>query len=84
MRACRVYWGSHGCRLERGHPGTHECECCDCGPVCRPECVAKWPHYGAETMFYGEDAVPDVARRMDGPADRNKETRGGGKQVRSC
>ena len=27
---CRVYWGSHGCQLERGHEGTCECSCCMC------------------------------------------------------
>jgi hypothetical protein len=22
---CRVYWGSHGCDLQAGHPGVHCC-----------------------------------------------------------
>lgn len=22
---CRVYWGSHGCRLSPGHEGPHRC-----------------------------------------------------------
>lgn len=60
---CRVYWGSHGCDLQRGHEGTCECWCCECPNgqhthepdeegVC---CVAKYPYYGPETTFYGED-----------------------------
>lgn len=39
---CRVYWGSHGCRLPRGHDGQHEC------------CVTA-PYHGRLTRFYGED-----------------------------
>lgn len=27
MKHCRVYWGSHGCSLERGHDGPHICSC---------------------------------------------------------
>lgn len=53
MRDCRVYWGSHGCMLERGHTGPHECDCYDPdekGNVGGP------PYYGPETKFYGEDA----------------------------
>jgi hypothetical protein len=69
MGQCRVYWGSHGCDLERGHSGAHECDCCDCpagrhNGVDAPElvddqgvfCVAKAPYYGNRTVFYGEDA----------------------------
>jgi hypothetical protein len=41
---CRVYWGSHGCDLERGHDGQHVCGC------------GTPPYYGADTNFYGEDA----------------------------
>jgi hypothetical protein len=22
---CRVYWGTHGCRKQRGHLGNHRC-----------------------------------------------------------
>jgi len=67
---CRVYWGSHGCRHERGHDPEipHECDCCECGnhpdppsiaadadlPYCT--CVAKPPYYGPDTKFYGEEA----------------------------
>ncbi len=60
---CRVYWGSHGCDLDRGHSGSHECGCCDCEDhaACHVgaggiACVAKPPYYGAGTKFYGEDA----------------------------
>jgi hypothetical protein len=57
---CQVYWGSHGCSLQRGHEQPCECDCCDCpeGAPCEPYCVAKAPYYGtAETRFYGEDAI---------------------------
>lgn len=66
---CRVYWGSHGCSLARGHDGSHACSCCDCpeghhdgiqAPTLVDDedvvCVARAPYYGAETRFYGEDA----------------------------
>lgn len=66
---CRVYWGSHGCDLERGHDGSHVCSCCDCpdgahdgmtAPRLSDEinvvCVGRAPYYGPETRFYGEDA----------------------------
>lgn len=68
MADCRVYWGSHGCNLERGHEGTHVCACCDCPEdhhdgITAPElvddegvvCVAQAPYYGPGTVFYGED-----------------------------
>ena len=72
---CRVYWGSHGCDLERGHAehdGTpHDCGCCECGehhpyPDWPDEgvlCVAREPYYGPETRFYGEDATPESVGR---------------------
>lgn len=50
---CRVFWGSHGCKLERGHEGPHLCECADPdeeGNVGGP------PYYGPDTRFWGEDA----------------------------
>ena len=61
---CRVYWNTHGCQLERGHEGHHECDCCECenhelnnvdedGVVC----VGKSPYYGDDTTFFGEDAA---------------------------
>lgn len=61
---CRVYWGSHGCHLERGHEGHHMCDCCDCEVhTGEPDednitCVATFPYYGPDTYFYGEDS-PD-------------------------
>lgn len=30
---CRVYWGSHGCDLVRGHVGPHRCACADDGDI---------------------------------------------------
>jgi hypothetical protein len=57
-----VYWGSHGCC---GHDaqGRCECDCCDCGehhpfpewPSEDTLCVARWPYYGDDTRFYGDD-----------------------------
>jgi hypothetical protein len=74
---CRVYWGSHGCDLKRGHAGGHECGCCDCpsghhdgitAPTLVGEtnvvCVARAPYYGEGTFFYGEDA--DGGRERSG------------------
>lgn len=59
MEPCRVYWGSHGCKLPRGHEGQHICECfgeieldLDVLNVGGP------PYYGAETTFYGDDVGP--------------------------
>lgn len=58
---CDVYWGSHGCHLERGHEGMCECDCCDCPEGAHPHpepnvlCVAKAPYYGPNTRFYGDD-----------------------------
>lgn len=69
MTACRVYWGTHGCRLERGHDGPHICDCAveDEGAF-DPETreyiedrqvinVGAPPYYGPGTAFYGEDAT---------------------------
>lgn len=66
-KRCDVYWGSHGCGLERGHEGTHWCGCCDCDDV--TECIKRTeedaedhpggslPYYGMDkTNFYGDDA----------------------------
>ena len=55
---CRVFWGSHGCDLLRGHEGHHRCDCCECD-VHEPgtECVGSHPYYGPDTSFSGEDVV---------------------------
>jgi hypothetical protein len=56
---CQVFWGSHGCMHDAGHPDEipHECDCCTCsGLTCNPSCVAKPPYYGPDTNFYGADA----------------------------
>lgn len=57
---CRVYWGTHGCELQRGHEGQHDCGCCDCPDHDADHedtgCVGKAPYYGPHTNFYGEDA----------------------------
>ena len=42
MSVCRVYWGSHGCDIPRGHRSRHRCDCSSTG-------------YGWPTRFYGED-----------------------------
>ena len=63
---CRVYWGSHGCCLVRGHAGDCICDCADdlCAdsecPNGTPTCscnVGAAPYYGPGTVFYGEDAA---------------------------
>ena len=57
-RDCHVYWGTHGCHLERGHPADVPCRC-DCECVSHPAddsgCVCAYPYYGDETRFWGED-----------------------------
>ena len=53
---CRVYWGSHGCELERGHDGPHLCLTCF-DPSESDEYVGAPPYYGPDTDFYGEDAA---------------------------
>ena len=60
---CRVYWGSHGCFLERGHEGPHLCECAFGSPTDPLEDqlaealnVGAPPYYGPDTNFWGEDA----------------------------
>ena len=66
---CRVYWGSHGCKLPRGHEGPCECDCC----VCRGEhtdqpnaehlvCVAKAP-VSVPVVVTGE---PETVKTADG------------------
>jgi hypothetical protein len=56
MNDCRVYWGSHGCRLKRGHTGPHLCYCADDPPEGDVINVGGPPYYGPETVFYGEDS----------------------------
>lgn len=67
-KPCRVYWGSHGCRLECGHEGPHLCECAvpdwqdyvDKGGYIDEEGalnVGAPPYYGPNTKFYGEDTA---------------------------
>jgi hypothetical protein len=66
---CRVYWGTHGCMLERGHSGDHLCSCSvdEDGSLLPhmnedPEGgnVGRAPYYGPDTKFYGEDS-PNAA-----------------------
>lgn len=58
--SCRVYWGSHWCKLSRGHEGHHDCGCCECEDHERDHdeqgCFGRYPYYGDNTLFYGEDA----------------------------
>lgn len=58
---CRVYWGSHGCKLERGHRGPHRCD-----PDCPPIDLRYEP--------YGEDAGPDQFRHRALAARQNRGT----------
>lgn len=54
-----INWGSHGCMLATVHAPAAECECncCECPPgqPCRDSCMAKPPHYGPDTHYYGAD-----------------------------
>jgi hypothetical protein len=61
---CDVYWGSHGCDKRRHHRGSrHKCDPCKWGPLhalaqllgMHRRCAERWPYYGPETRFYGED-----------------------------
>lgn len=66
---CRVYWGSHGCDLERGHVAPHDCMCCECpldtkNHLKEQGCVSTAPYYGWRTLFYGEDAPRQRALRL--------------------
>lgn len=69
VNPCRVYWGSHGCCLERGHDGEHRCDCTwdwegrlrahsDDVPDDHEDSgnVGRAPYYGLDTHFYGEDS----------------------------
>ncbi len=65
---CRVYWGSHGCKLERGHDGPHLCCCAVKNWQDFPDGyedkdgvlnVGAPPYYGPDTRFYGEDATKE-------------------------
>lgn len=64
MTGCPVFWGSHGCDLERYHTGLHWCRsCCRtdeeehvAGHVTAPDsygwdgCAGSWPYYGSKHM----------------------------------
>lgn len=56
---CRVYWGTHGCELPRGHEGNHKCICCKCNDhesqYNENGCVGTYPYYGPDTRLWGED-----------------------------
>jgi len=45
---CRVYWGTHGCKKQRGHCGRHRCQ-------------SSCPRAEEYQNWYGEDVdnVPD-------------------------
>jgi hypothetical protein len=65
---CDVYWGTHGCQLARGHKGHCECWCCDCEnhqPDNDDGCVGKYPYYGPNTRFYGNDVKARGLRHVD-------------------
>lgn len=48
---CRVYWGSHGCRKQRGHQG-----------LCRCHTGCQLPD--ENTVFYGEDTPQLKGRQL--------------------
>lgn len=61
MSDCRVYWGSHGCSLERGHKvkdGTEH--------VCDPpewdeeyQTMVSCPDFAESWSAFGEDVTPE-------------------------
>jgi hypothetical protein len=64
---CRVFWGTHGCDLQRGHTGPHLCSCAwdedgDPLPYENEDEDGPWvnvgapPYYGPNTRFFGDDA----------------------------
>lgn len=55
FETCRVYWGSHGCCLPRGHDGTCVCDCASGETPAGVLNVGAAPYYGPDTGFYGED-----------------------------
>lgn len=69
---CRVYWGSHGCKLTRGHTGGHVCVCCECTKHPEQDSDGAWcagapPYYGIidmETTFYGEDVIKATVEKV--------------------
>jgi hypothetical protein len=61
---CQVYWGSHGCWLEHGHEGDHECR--EEGETAAHHVISRdgvdergfqWDLYGDDIGWqtYGED-----------------------------
>lgn len=62
MARCRTYWGTHGCRFERGHESDCECECADevtDKNRADPQFLdaSRPPYYGPGTRFFGDDAT---------------------------
>jgi hypothetical protein len=76
MALCDVYWGSHGCGLERGHDGPHLCSCADNDGIDAASReyvnepgvfnVGAPPYYGPETRFWGADTTPAERRKAQG------------------
>lgn len=60
---CRVYWGSHGCSLVRGHQGSHVC--IDEFPEEAGDVLCSVPTGNAH--LFGEDFRPDAPRPTDPP-----------------
>lgn len=53
MKACRTYWGSHGCSRPHGHAGPHLC--LSCWTPDEEGWAGAPPYYGPETLFYGAE-----------------------------
>ena len=74
---CRVYWGTHGCHLPRGHDGPHLCDCAYDEGV--DPCTRRYPdgtvNVGAPpyydlpegTHFYGPDTTETERNGEAGP-----------------
>lgn len=76
MELCRVFWGSHGCSLERGHAG-HRHECGDSGgPCCQLEqeldeitCEVVWVQRFADEDGNWTEPYPGLPFGEDLPVD---------------
>jgi hypothetical protein len=66
MAQCRVYWGSHGCGLERGHPDQrrHVCQDEDDGPCSE----IRWVQDGWTGLWIWEQRFADLEEEFTGTA----------------
>jgi hypothetical protein len=83
MSDCRVYWGSHGCELGRGHPEPDRHVCADDGGLCSEIRWTQDPRTGLwvwDWRFSTDGVVVDPGQAFpaavwgeDLPADRQTD-----------